>query len=183
LTLSSHEPFKVPYHRLQDDKQNSIAYTDDCLGKFIAKLKETRIWNNLLIICIPDHSMKYKEVDVHNPIFFHTPMLWLGGAVKKPLVVNKLVNQSDLVATLLGQLGLPHQQYPFSRDVFSSSYKYPFVFSCFSNGFLFKDSTGFTMYDNDANKVLINKPNSNGEGRLEKGKAILQTLYDDLGKR
>ncbi len=183
LTLSSHEPFKVPYHRLQDERQNSIAFTDDCLGKFITKLKKTQIWKNLLIICIPDHSMKYKEVDVHNPIFFHTPMLWLGGAIKKPLVVDKFVNQSDLVATLLGQLGLPHQQYPFSRDVFSPSYKYPFVFSCFSNGFLFRDSTGITMYDNDANKVLIDKPVSNGKYRLEKGKAILQTLYDDLGKR
>jgi len=39
------------------------------------------------------------------------------------------------------------------------------------------------MYDNDANKVLIDKPVSNGKYRLEKGKAILQTLYDDLGKR
>ena len=33
LTLSSHEPFKVPYHRLADDIPNAFAYTDDCLGK------------------------------------------------------------------------------------------------------------------------------------------------------
>ncbi len=183
LTLSSHEPFKVPYHRLQNEKQNSIAFTDDCLGRFIDKLKKTKIWDNLLVICIPDHSMQYEDVTVHNPMFYHTPMLWLGGAVKRPLIVRKLVNQSDLVATLMGQMGLPHKQYPFSRNVFSSSYTYPFAFSCFSNGFLFKDSTGITLFDNDAEKVLINRPDAGGQKRLERGKAILQTLYDDLGKR
>ena len=168
---------------MQNEKQNSIAFTDDCLGRFIDKLKKTKIWDNLLVICIPDHSMQYEDVTVHNPMFYHTPMLWLGGAVKRPLIVCKLVNQSDLVATLMGQMGLPHKQYPFSRNVFSSSYTYPFAFSCFSNGFLFKDSTGITLFDNDAEKVLINRPDAGGQKRLERGKAILQTLYDDLGKR
>ena len=32
LTLSSHEPFEVPYNRLKDKRQNSFAYTDHCLG-------------------------------------------------------------------------------------------------------------------------------------------------------
>lgn len=34
LTLSSHEPFEVPYNRLKDKRQNSFAYTDHCLGEF-----------------------------------------------------------------------------------------------------------------------------------------------------
>lgn len=183
LTLSSHEPFKVPYHRLSDEKQNSMAFTDDCFGRFVAKLKKTSAWKDLLIICIPDHSMRYEDVTVHNPAFFHSPMLWLGGAVKHPMVVDKLVSQSDIVATLLGQMDMTHKQFPFSRDVFRTSYKYPFVFSCFSNGFLFKDSTGVTIYDNDAQQAIKEEPATNSLSRQERGKAILQTLYDDLGKR
>lgn len=35
LTLSSHEPFEVPYHRLNEKIPNAFAFTDDCLGKFI----------------------------------------------------------------------------------------------------------------------------------------------------
>jgi len=32
LTLSSHEPFEVPYHRLEDPIQNGFAYTDELPG-------------------------------------------------------------------------------------------------------------------------------------------------------
>ena len=35
LTLSRHEPFDVPYNRLEDKIPNAFAFTDDCLGKFI----------------------------------------------------------------------------------------------------------------------------------------------------
>jgi hypothetical protein len=96
--------------------------------------------------------------------------------------VNKLANQTDFAATLLGQLNLPHDDFSFSRDVFSTSYTYPFVFFSFNNGFGFKDSIGVSVYDNHPDKVIIEEPGPDA-GRVEKGKAILQTLYDDLGKR
>jgi phosphoglycerol transferase MdoB-like AlkP superfamily enzyme len=183
LTLSSHEPFVVPYNRLENKITNAFAYTDECLGRFIDKLKKTPAWDNLLIICLADHGYCYpKELTGHNPDFFHTPMLWLGGAVAQPLIVDKLVNQTDLAATLLGQLNLPHDDFRFSRDIFSSSYTYPFVFFSFNNGFGFRDSTGVSVYDNNPDKVIIEDPAPSLE-RVEKGKAILQTLYDDLGKR
>lgn len=47
LTLSSHEPFEVPYHRLEDKIPNAFAYTDECLGKFIDRLKQTPAWKDL----------------------------------------------------------------------------------------------------------------------------------------
>lgn len=56
LTLSSHEPFEVPYHRLDEQIPNAFAFTDDCLGKFIEKLKQTPVWKDLLVICLPDHG-------------------------------------------------------------------------------------------------------------------------------
>lgn len=183
FTLSSHDPFIVPYHRLDNKITNAIAYTDDCLGKFLDKLKQTPAWENLLIICIPDHGYCYpKTVSKHDPVFFHIPMLWLGGAVKQPMQIDKIVNQADMAATLLGQLDLPYDDFPFSRNVFSSSYTYPFAFSTFNNGLAFRDSTGISVYDNDADMIILEEP-STGPQRIEKGKAILQTLYDDLGKR
>ncbi|MDR1583475.1 MAG: LTA synthase family protein [Prevotellaceae bacterium] len=183
LTLSSHEPFIVPYHRLEENIPNAFAYTDDCIGKFIDKLKKTPAWDNLLIIFLADHGCCYPAtVATHDPVYFHTPMLWLGGAVDKPLKVDKLVNQTDLAATLLGQLNLPHDDFEFSRDVFSTSYTYPFVFFAFNNGFGFRDSTGVSVYDNHPDKVISEDPAPNPK-RVEKGKVILQTLYDDLGKK
>ncbi|MDR0725942.1 MAG: sulfatase-like hydrolase/transferase [Prevotellaceae bacterium] len=182
LTLSSHEPFTVPYNRFENRIVNAFAYTDECAGRFIDKLKKTPTWDNLLIILLADHGYCYPAgtLTVREPDYFHTPMLWLGGAITQPLKVNKPVNQTDLAATLLGQLNLPHDDFAFSRDVFSSSYTYPFVFFSFNNGFGFKDSTGVSVYDNHPDKAILEQPEHSPE-RIKKGKTILQTLYDDLG--
>lgn len=183
LTLSSHEPFEVPYHRLEDKIPNAFAYTDECLGKFIDRLKQTPAWKDLLVICLPDHGFYYpREGSNAMPRFYHIPLLWLGGAVKQPMQVDKIMNQTDLAATLLGQLGLEHTAFTFSRNVLGSDYKYPFAFYSFNNGFSFRDSTGVTVFDNNSGSILFNEPEAD-ESRLDKGKAILQTVYDDLGNR
>ena len=183
LTLSSHEPFEVPYHRLEDKIPNAFAYTDECLGKFVDRLKQTPAWKDLLVICLPDHGF-YSPREGSNamPRFYHIPLLWLGGAVKQPMQVDKIMNQTDLAATLLGQLGLEHTAFTFSRNVLGSDYKYPFAFYSFNNGFSFRDSTGVTVFDNNSGSILFDEPEAD-ESRLDKGKAILQTVYDDLGNR
>ena len=183
LTLSSHEPFEVPYHRLEDKIPNAFAYTDECLGKFVDRLKQTPAWKDLLVICLPDHGFYYPcEGFNAMPRFYHIPLLWLGGAVKQPMQVDKIMNQTDLAATLLGQLGLEHTAFTFSRNVLGSDYKYPFAFYSFNNGFSFRDSTGVTVFDNNSGSILFDEPEAD-ESRLDKGKAILQTVYDDLGNR
>ena len=183
LTLSSHEPFEVPYHRLEDKIPNAFAYTDECLGKFIDRLKQTPAWKDLLVICLPDHGFYYPREGSNAMLrFYHIPLLWLGGAVKQPMQVDKIMNQTDLAATLLGQLGLEHTAFTFSRNVLGSDYKYPFAFYSFNNGFSFRDSTGVTVFDNNSGSILFDEPEAD-ESRLDKGKAILQTVYDDLGNR
>lgn len=183
LTLSSHEPFEVPYHRLEDKIPNAFAYTDECLGKFVDRLKQTPAWKDLLVICLPDHGFYYpREGSNAMPRFYHIPLLWLGGAVKQPMQVDKIMNQTDLAATLLGQLGLEHTAFTFSRNVLGSDYKYPFAFYSFNNGFSFRDSTGVTVFDNNSGSILFDELEAD-ESRLDKGKAILQTVYDDLGNR
>ena len=183
LTLSSHEPFEVPYHRLEDKIPNAFAYTDEFLCKFVDRLKQTPAWKDLLVICLPDHGFYYpREGSNAMPRFYHIPLLWLGGAVKQPMQVDKIMNQTDLAATLLGQLGLEHTAFTFSRNVLGSDYKYPFAFYSFNNGFSFRDSTGVTVFDNNSGSILFDEPEAD-ESRLDKGKAILQTVYDDLGNR
>ena len=183
LTLSSHEPFEVPYHRLDAKKPNAFAYTDDCLGRFVDRLKQLPQWKDLLIVCLPDHGIFYPEQGTaHDWDIHHIPMLWLGGAIREPRVIDCLMNQTDLAATLLGQLDLPHEDFTFSRNVLGEEYTYPFAYYTFNNGFAFADSTGFTLFDNAAGRVLEDLPSAN-EQRIRLGKAILQSSYDDLGKR
>ena len=183
LTLSSHEPFEVPYNRLEEKIPNAFAYTDECLGKLIDGLKQTPLWNDLLIVCIPDHGFCYPQGTTdRGGEFSHIPMLWLGGAVKEPMKIDKIMNQTDMAATLLGQLGLDHSMFPFSRDVLSENYVYPFAFYSSGSVFAFRDSTGVSAYDIKADCISYEEPSANEE-RLNRGKAILQSAYDDLGKR
>ena len=185
LTLSSHEPFEVPYHRLDEMGlyPNSVAFTDSCIGHFIEKLKELPVWKNTLVIFVSDHGYPYpKDVTGYEPRRYHIPMLWIGGAVKKPVVIDKLANQTDLAATLLNQLEIDHDAFTFSRNILSPDYP-EYAFYTYSNGFGFIDSTGISVYDNEGKKTLIETPREGSDLRLRKGKALLQTLYDDLGNR
>lgn len=186
LTLSSHEPFEVPFDRFPNDKiQNSFAYTDDCLGRFIDRLKQLPAWDNLLVICLPDHGILYREGGInnhHDPRAFHIPMLWTGGAVSGPRTVDILTNQTDLPATLLAQLNLPHTDFTFSRNILSCDYTYPFIFYTYNNALAFRDSTGLTIYSNEAERIITDTPSPSAT-RLQRGQSILQTVMDDLGKR
>ena len=183
LTLSSHEPFEVPYNRLEEKIPNAFAYTDDCLGKLIEGLKQTSLWENLLIVCMPDHGFCYPQGTTdRGGEFSHIPMLWLGGAIKEPMKVDKIMNQADMAATLLGQLGLDHSMFPFSRNVLGDAYQYPFAFYSSGSVFAFRDSTGVSAYDIKANQVSYEEPSASEE-RMNRGKVILQSAYDDLGKR
>jgi hypothetical protein len=95
--------------------------------------------------------------------------------------------QSDMAATLLGQLRISHDEFIFSRDVFSKTYTAPSAYHTFSNGMSLIDTTGVMTYDNNAKKVIFSEPFTAVPADLEQqertAKAILQTIYKDAGAR
>ena len=182
LTLSSHEPWEVPYSRIEDDKvANSFAFTDEQLGKFIERMKATDKWDNTLIICIADHCVTgypagIRQTDKErNRILF----MMLGGAIKEPKRIDRICNQSDFVATLLAQLQLPNDGFKFSRNILSPHYTYPFAYHCYNNGISLMDSTGYSVYDLTGEKETT-IPTEGNESRIRKAKAILQSTYNDF---
>ena len=179
-TLSSHEPWDVPVKRLDDEVFNAFSYLDDCLGDFIDKLKQTSQWKNLLIVMVADHGISNQYVNEQQPLLRnHIPLLMVGGAVKEPRQVTTLCNQTDICATLLGQLSLPHDKFRFSRDVLSKSYLHPTAVHNYNNAQLLIDSTGYILYDFDASHLSLSK-GTNQEQLLRLNKAILQITTDDL---
>ena len=177
-TLSSHEPWDVPYHRLEDEKLNAFAYTDYSVASMMDSLRQLPQWDNLLVIIIPDHGFLYKQ-SYKDPGFFRAPMLWTGGAIREPRKMSVLMNQSDIAATLLSQMGIRHEEYPWSRNVLSQTYTYPFVYCNYPAGILFADSTGTSIYDINGDAVMMEQPADDGL-RIMRAKAILQTSYDGL---
>ncbi|MCM1477179.1 MAG: sulfatase-like hydrolase/transferase [Bacteroides sp.] len=177
-TLSSHEPFTVPYHRLEDAADNSMAYTDESLGVLVRGLKDAGLWDDLLLIVVADHGLNRSSTELSRSEYCHIPLLFAGGAVRGAERIDTLMSQPDLAATLLGQLGLGHEEYPFSRDVLADSYREATGLHTYGNGFLFTDSTGTTDYDNIAGHATEGAD----AAREARGKAILQRLYEYLGR-
>ena len=183
LTLSSHEPFEVPFRHHEHPYLNSVAFTDSCVGSFIDKIRQTPLWDNLLVIFVSDHGYRYPEtLKEYEPGRYHIPMLWIGGAVSSPAVIDAIGCQTDIIATLLSQMDIPHDDFVFSKDLFNVSSPV-YAYYTFHNGFGFIDDTGISIYDNESHKPLLEESASESKGRLDKGKALLQTLYDDLGSR
>lgn len=182
LTLTSHEPWEVPVNKFEDKVLNSFYYLDRCIGDFMARLRKSPQWDNLLVVILPDHGIYYDGLDNSKPLRNHIPMIWTGGAVRKPHEVTCLSNQTDLPATLLGQMHIRHEEFAFSRDVVSRNYRYPFAINTFDNGIMVMDSTGYVVYDFGMNGFLSKQ--SKDPGRLlDMGKAILQVTSADLKNR
>ena len=174
LTLSSHEPFDVPFEKFEDPMLNAMAFTDACLGNFVERVRQTPAWDDLLIILIADHAYPYPYGIANSDVLRHRiPMLWLGGAVRRPTVVETYASQSDLAATLLTQLGIDHGDFRFSRDIFDPA-RPKFGYWCFNNGFGMADAGGATIFDCTSGRVI--SPDSTA-AQLRDGKAMLQTTY------
>ena len=181
-TLSSHVPWDVPIHHFDDEVLNAFYYLDQCVGNFIQQLRQSDLWNNTLVIMLPDHGIVYAGLDESNPLLNHIPMLWVGGAVKQPRRIEQVCNQTDLPATLLGQLGIAHDDYTFSRDVLSVTYKNPFAIHTYDDGYTIIDSASFVNYDFISNRVVSNY-GKDRDKLILRAKAILQAASKDLNKR
>ena len=181
-TLSSHVPWDVPIHHFDDEVLNAFYYLDQCIGNFIQQLRQSDLWDNTLVIMLPDHGIVYAGLDESNPLLNHIPMLWVGGAVKQPRRIEQVCNQTDLPATLLGQLGIAHDDYTFSRDVLSVTYKNPFAIHTYDDGYTIIDSASFVNYDFISNRVVSNY-GKDRDKLILRAKAILQAASKDLNKR
>lgn len=180
-TSSSHEPFDVPYHRISDKVLNAFAYTDSCIGGFVSSLKKTGKWRNSLVVFVPDHLGAWpKEADNFASWRYHIPMVWVGGAIREPMVVDAYGSQQDLGTTLLSQLGLPGLP-PFSKDMLDSSVRH---YACFmpNDGFGVKTDNNEVIYDNKQRRVVVSKGKGSKE-LLKDGQALQQVLFNDISKK
>ena len=179
LTLSSHEPWDVPTHDLDDEVYNAFHYLDRCVGTFIDSLRQTPQWRDLLVVLLPDHGLRYRGIGETTRIYNHIPLIWLGGAVSTPRRIERLCSQTDLAATLLGQMQLSHDDFTFSRDVVSRNYRRPIVYHTFNNGVTLYDSTGFVAYDLNASRVIAHE-GTDTLRLLRQARALLQLTARDL---
>ena len=188
LTLSSHEPFKVPMSPVFEGNdeltkfRNSVYYTDKSLGSFLDWAKQTVWWKNTLVILVADHYRRHSaETLASTEDIFRIPMLWIGGAVSvHGSKIEKFGSQVDIPLTLLHQLELDGD-YPFGKDMLSEKSN-SFAFYTFNEGFGFITDSSKYIYDHKLGKPVLEE-GKDPELAGKYGKAYLQVLYDDFLKR
>lgn len=180
-TSSSHEPFEVPYHRLKDKRLNAFAYTDSVMGAIVREYRKLPRWKNTLIVFVPDHVGSYKEnLNDHDRSRYQIPLILAGGAISRPMKVGIIGSQQDIAATLLGQLGVEHREFTFSKNMMSDATP-KFAFFAVNDAFGVVSEENSLIYDNRAKRIVYDK----GEKgfNLKRGQAYLQKLYDDLARK
>jgi phosphoglycerol transferase MdoB-like AlkP superfamily enzyme len=189
FTLSSHEPFDVPFksefngNTKEQRFLNAAKYTDSCLGVFIEKLRKLPEWDSTLVIITADHGSNHpNNTDYYECIRYKIPMVWLGGALKQnPLKITHTGAQSDIPVTLLKQLGIePEKKFMYSKDLFNESSK-SYAYYSFNNGFGLVTETAKIVFNNSSKTILFKEGNT--DTLLYLGKCIQQVVYDEFLNR
>ncbi len=180
LTLSSHTPFDVPYSKFDDKVLNAMAFSDECVGKMIDRLKASPAWKDLLVVLVADHGYPYPRTLTYNePLRHRIPMIWTGGAVARPRAVEDYAAQIDIAATLLAQLGVAHDDFDYSKDIFAPTPPRKFAYYTFNDGFGVVDASGEAVWDATADRAVT----ATNPELLDVGRTMLQTTYTDIGRR
>lgn len=180
-TSSSHEPFEVPFKKLDNNRANAFAYTDSCVGDFTNHLKDIGKWENSLIILVPDHYGAYPQ-KLHSKIDRHRiPLIFTGGAITNAMRIATTGSQIDIAATILSQLDISHKEFIFSKNLFKEHIPhYAFITSPSMFGMVENDN--YIIYDFDSDNIIETNGN-NSQHLLKNSKAFVQKLYDDIDNR
>ena len=156
LSLSSHEPFEVSAIRRYDNPYlNSIAYTDSCIGAFVDTLRTSPAWEKTLLVFVADHGYPYPEtVRNYEPLRYAIPVVWAGGAVKGHREIPTLCSQTDVVPTLLAQMGIDHSAYTFGKNSLDTT-AVPFAFYSFNDGFALLTDRDTVVIDARADRCIM----------------------------
>ena len=137
------------------------------------------MWDNLLVVIFADHGHTY-GLTFDNPEFFHMPLFFVGGAVSKVKTYDTIIAQNDIVATILSQMGKPHnEEFPWSRNVFSRNYTYPFAYCTYPAGALLVDDSGKTIIDVHSGYIMADTPKASTT-RLNNLRVMLQHTYNTI---
>ena len=185
-TSSSQEPYQVPknlsrkdYTKLNDETElmlNSMNYTDNCIGDFIAKAKNQAWWNNTIVIITSNQG---NRLPTSNNRFddFRIPVLMFGGAMQQRGVeISTVGSQNDLLFTLLSQYHQEKKGFEWSKNLLSSKTKQSAYFA-FQNGFGYVEPFGSLLYDALSNEIVQQNGIMNDE-RIKRAKILAQESYN-----
>ncbi len=147
FSVSSHHPFKVPEKYIGKfpkgplPVQEPIGYTDLALREFFATAANMPWYKNTLFVICADHAtVSYLPEYQTLPGYFSVPILFYypGGDLKGK--TDKLIQQTDIMPTVLNYLNYDEPYFAFGFDAFSNK----------NNNFVVNNNDGsFSFYQGD----------------------------------
>ena len=188
FTQSSHSPYDYPkifeeleWPKIEKPYVNSGHYTDIAIKLFMEKAKQQSWYDSTLFIFVADHShTSYKNHRMESFDHHKIPMLIYGEPLQDSLrgtTYDKICGNTDLPATIMAQLGLNHDEFFWSKDVFNYCYK-PFAFFELNNGLGWKTPDGEFVLSNSYGFIKNDLPETMSDSIVLDGKAYMQYHFD-----
>lgn len=162
FSVSSHHPFKVPekykgvFPKGPLPVQEPMGYTDMALRRFFEAASKMPWFNNTLFVLCADHATvsyypEYKTIpgNFSIPILFYYP----GGSLKG--LSDQLIQQIDILPTVLSFLNYDKPYFAFGFDAFSNQ-QTNFVINNNSNTFHFYQGDYLLLNDGEKSSALYN---------------------------
>ena len=189
FTVSTHSPWDQPYPKPlkwgdnEHDYINAAYYTDHCLGEYFEKARKQPWFRNTLFIIVADHSHNsYRNWDPQSREYHKIPMLFYGEVIRDEFRGKrwqKLGDQHDIAATLLAQLGLKHNDFHWSKDLFNP-YTPEFAYFSTEDGVGWIRPDAYFSYDVTPNYFHFNQINpAIQDSIIKEGKAYLQGVFEE----
>ena len=197
FTLSSHNPYKVPKKYIGKFPKGtlqiheSVGYADYSLKQFFNQAKKMPWYNNTLFVLSADHTAVSEDAFYANsigqyaiPILFYFPG-------QKPEIINKTVQQIDIMPTILDILNYNKPYYAFGKSM-ASKVNTPVVYYNYPNFQIINDSMMYIIsnyklteaykYKTDSlmTKSLKNSYPKQEEITTKYIKALLQNYNNDV---
>lgn len=187
FTISSHSPYDQPkdtiinFAESENEFLNSVYYTDRCLGEFFRKARSENWYDNTLFVIVADHS---HNSQFNRPIlskdYRRIPLLFCGGVLKdefRGAQMSRISSQNDIPGTLLHQLGLPVDDFFWSRNLFNP-YTLEFAYFEATEGVGWVCPDGYFVYHRRIeNYAEIDIVPEKEDSVIMDGKAYLQVLF------
>ena len=127
FTASSHHPFAIPEQYQQQFPEGKleihkcIRYTDMAIGKFFETAKKQPWFSNTIFVLTSDHTNMSDHPEYQTDLGgFCSPIIIYDPSQPTGEIQDKIVQQIDILPTVLGLLGYPKEYLGFGIDVLNT---------------------------------------------------------------
>lgn len=163
FTASSHDPYIIPDQYKNAFKGGPLAvdkgiqYTDYSLQKFFNTAKTMPWFKNTLFVFTADHASPLTHYPEYNsvPGYFSIPVFFYKADENWAYFRDEVIDQIDILPTVLGYLHYDKPYVAFGRDVFKENTT-PYAFNYLNNTYNLFYGDYLLMYQNDKPVALYN---------------------------